>query len=212
MPERASWARTLTLGLGLLFFTGLAVGAGVWLAMRPSAPQVSRLSIVPPPEAPLSEASLAMSPDGRRIVYVSNNGTQLSVRAIDELVPNHITNLGSPRQPFISPDGQWIGFFDGLNALKKVPITGGPAVFVASLGGAAPRGASWSSDGTIIFATDDPATGLWRVSETGSAPVLLTKREQGDHAWPHVLPGGQATVSRNSPLPATRLLRWRYLT
>lgn len=157
---------------------------------------------MPPTDAPLSGASLAISPDGRHIVYVSGNGTQLSVRAVDELAPGHITNLGSPSQPFISPNGQWIGFFDGLDALKKVPISGGPAVFVASLGGAAARGASWSSDGTIIFATDDPATGLWRVPENGGTPVLLTKPEQGDHVWPHVLPGGQAVLFTQFSYPA----------
>ena len=171
---------------------------------------MSRLSIVPPPEAPLSEASLALSPDGHRLCQQERNAVVWQ-RAIDELVPNHIANLGSPRQPFISPDGQWIGFFDGLNALKKVPITGGPVVFVASLGGAGPRGASWSSDGTIIFATDDPAKGLWRVSETGSAPVVLTKREQGDRDGRTFCRVAKLYFLRNSPLPAT-LLRWRYLT
>jgi serine/threonine-protein kinase len=75
-----------------------------------------------------------------------------------------------------------------------VPISGGPALFVTSLGGAAPRGASWSPDGTIVFATDDPATGLWRVSENGGTAQLLTKADQGDHVWPYVLPGGAAIL------------------
>jgi serine/threonine-protein kinase len=186
--------RALLAGLALGLFLSLLVGFGVWRAARPGEPQVSRLSIVPPVDAPLRGSSFAITPDGTRFVYVSGDGSQLSVRAIDELTPRHITNLGVPSQPFISPDGQWIGFFDGMNALKKVPMTGGPAVIVAGLGGAAPRGASWTPDGAIVFATDDPATGLWRVAETGGSPTLLTKPEQGDHQWPYVLPGGRAVL------------------
>jgi serine/threonine-protein kinase len=196
-PHRLT-SRWLAAGIGLALLAGTAAGTGIWLISRSDPRPVTRLSIVPPANAPLNGTDLAVSPDGRRIVYVSGNGTQLSVRSLDELTPDRIANLGSPRQPFISPDGEWIGFFDGMNALKKVPISGGPAVFVASLGGAAARGASWSTDGTIVFATDDPATGLWRVSENGGAPALLTKGERGDHTWPHVLPDGQAILFTQS--------------
>ena len=197
---RASWRRMLAVALVSMLLAGLAAGLGVWNALRPNAPQVTRFTIVSASDAPLSGASpsLAISPDGTRVVYVSANGTQLSVRALDSLTPNHLTGLGSPTQPFFSPDGRWIGFFDGLNALKKVSATGGPAVTLCGLGGAAPRGATWGPDGTIIFATDDPATGLWRVSETGGTAELLTQPERGsmvvDHHWPHLLPGGRAVL------------------
>lgn len=197
-PVHANRRRTLAIALGSMLIAGLAAGFAVWYALRPDAPRVTRFVIAPPSDAPLSGRSLAISPDGARIVYVSANGTQLSVRTLDALTPAHLTGLGSPTQPFFSPDGRWIGFFDGLNALKKVPATGGPAVTLCGLRGAAPRGATWCPDGTIIFATDDPATGLWRVSETGGEMELLTVPERGsmvvDHVWPHILPGGRAVL------------------
>jgi eukaryotic-like serine/threonine-protein kinase len=115
-PHVVTSMRTLALGVGVVLLTCVPTAAVVWLALRPEPPLVTRLSIVPPGDAPLIGSSIAISPDGRRIVYVSGNGTQLSIRSVDELAPNHITNLGSPISPFISPDGQWIGFFDGLNA------------------------------------------------------------------------------------------------
>ena len=37
------------------------------------------------------------------------------------------SGFGNPRGIFISPDGQWVGFFTGP-AMQKVAITGGPAV------------------------------------------------------------------------------------
>ncbi len=195
-PAKASWKRTLVLSMGAAALAGTVVAVSVWLAMRPIAPRVTRLSIIPSVNAPLSSTALAISPDGSRIVYVAAGSSQLSVRAIDELEPNDLANLGSPRQPFISPDGQWIGFFDSVNALKKVAMTGGAAISVCSMGGAAPMGGSWSPDGWIIYGTDDPATGLWRVPDSGGEPELLTTpdRDLGDHWWPQVLPGGREVL------------------
>jgi serine/threonine-protein kinase len=195
-PVRGSWKRTLALGLGAAVFSGAVAAVGVWLAMQPTPPRVSRLSVIPSASAPISGNSLAISPDGTRVVYVAAGSSQLSMRAIDELEPDNLADLGSPRQPFISPDGQWIGFFDSVNALKTVAMTGGAGVTVCSLGGAAPRGGSWSHDGWIIYGTDDPATGLWRVPASGGEPELLTTpvRGQGDHWWPQFLPGGRKVL------------------
>jgi len=56
----------------------------------------------------------------------------------------------APRIPSFSPDGQWIGYSLG-NRLMKVPAQGG--VLVPIVVSAAPRGATWSEDGTVVFAT-----------------------------------------------------------
>ena len=88
---------------------------------------------------------LAITPDGTRVIYVGANGTALFVRALDGLEPVAIAK-GAPRNPFVSPDGQWVGFFDGNTALKKVAITGGPAITVTGLD-SVPRGATWLPDG-----------------------------------------------------------------
>ena len=84
------------------------------------------------------DRDLAITPDGSRVVYVGNRGTQLFVRALDALEPVAVFT-GAPRGPFVSPDGQWIGFVDGTAVLKKVAVTGGPAVTLATLDGSSPR-------------------------------------------------------------------------
>ena len=102
---------------------------------------------------------------------------------------------GAPRGPFVSPDGQWIGFVDAA-VLKKVAITGGPAVTLATLDGV-PRGATWGPDDTIIVATNDVATGLQRITRRRSDDILTRPdRAQGeaDHLWPELLPGGRGPV------------------
>jgi len=135
-----------------------------------------------------------LTPDGSRIVYRSTG--KIVARALDQLEPTILVDAGNPYAPFVSPDGQWVGFFDGT-VLKKVAITGGPAVNVSKVDGIG-RGATWGEDGTIVFATLGMATGLQRVSAVGGTPTVLTKPDprsgEGDHALPEFLPGGRAVL------------------
>src|SRR5262249_25940776 len=150
-----------------------------------------RFQITPPSAAALTingfTRDVALTPDGSRLIYVGANGTTLFVRPLDQLEVTPLVRGSGLRDPFVSPDGRWVGFFDGPQTLKKVPITGGPAVLVTQLG-TSERGATWAADGTIIFATQAPTTGLQRVSASGGQPEMLTRpdrsRGEGNHLWP----------------------------
>jgi Tol biopolymer transport system component/predicted Ser/Thr protein kinase len=185
-------------------------GTAVWLAMRTGPvppPRVSRLQITPPSAATPTITALtfnnatrdvAITPDGTSVVYLGANGTALFVRALDRLDAMPLTGLGAPVGPFISPDGQWIGFAAaGTNLLKRVAITGGPAMTLAQLDGGF-RGATWAADGTIVFAASNAATGLQRIAPDGGEPKVLTRpdpaRGEADHFWPEFLPGGHAVL------------------
>ena len=188
---------------------GVAVIAAlvVWTLTRaaPQAPVLtSRFSIVSPPGQPVnvsgSARDLALSPDGRHLVYrfggSNSAGSPLMVRALDQLDTQPLAGISYAYAPFFSPDSQWIGFFENAE-LKKVSVSGGPAVTLGPVTGVT-LGASWGEDNTIVFATDDPDTGLWRVSADGGRPVLLTKpdaaQREGDHGFPSMLPGGRAVL------------------
>ena len=80
-----------------------------------------------------------------------------------------LAGITNARAPFVSPDAQWVGFFDRLDeglmtgpvlrgALKRVPIGGGPPSVIAPVSGGS-RGASWGPDDSIIFATSDTDDG-----------------------------------------------------
>ena len=155
--------------------------------------------------------NLAITPDGARLVYVGDAGRQLFVRAMDTLEPTSVYT-GAPRGPFVSPNGQWIGFIDN-GELKKIPIGGGPSVAIATLDAPTYRGASWGPDDTIVFATTNPQTGLQRVPAQGGPVTILTRQDhdrgEADHVWPEWLPTARASSSRSPPLPAgPRRLRW----
>ena len=112
---------------------GTAIGTGVSsrFASAPVAepPPVTRLMLAPAPEHALTvsgnDRDVAISRDGRRIVYVGANGTALFVQDLDKREPVRIDVGGLPHHPTLSPDGQWIAFLDGLSALRRVPVGGG---------------------------------------------------------------------------------------
>ena len=139
-------------------------------------------------------SSLALSPDGRQLVYVAEaqGRTRLYRRSLDRTDAVPIEGTAGAADPFFSPDGQWIGFFAGEN-LMKIPVAGGAAVTIAD----APtqRGLAWSDD-DIIFVTPRDNTGVWRVPASGGALEQVTTLADGDasHRWPQVLPGGAAVM------------------
>ncbi len=172
----AQWRRVAAM-TGIVLVVAAVTGAAVWFATRPAdpvSPRVARLSLAPSGAAALAmntfDRDLAITPDGSRLVYVGNAGTQLFVRALDALEPVAIFT-GTPRGLFVSPDGQWIGFVDN-QTLKKVAVTGGPPITLATLVGA--RGATWGLDDAIIFADAPSLTGLQRVSAAGGDQTVLT--------------------------------------
>jgi eukaryotic-like serine/threonine-protein kinase len=203
-PRPSPWRRLAIPASAWLL--GIAMsGAAVWIATRARVPlpRVSRFVITPPIAAALTVSEgyhdLVLTPDGSRLVYVGGDGASLFVRTLDQLDATPLTGFNAAFGPFVSPDGQWIGVFDGASApaLKKVAIAGGPAVTL-SRPDSPTRGASWGVDGTIVFATTNPATGLQRISAAGGEPSVLTRPNraggEADHIWPEILPDGHSVL------------------
>ena len=195
--------------LGAALVAGAAVGAAVWLAMRPGEAAVRRFAITPTGPAALAidaqSIDLAITPDGRRIVFkgATASGPQLFVRPLDRLEPTPLAIGGAPRAPFLSPDGQWIGFIDTAPlSIMKIAITGGPSLQICPLDSAS-RGVTWGDNDVIVFATASPLTGLQRASAAGGEAKVLTTpdraRGEGDHLWPQFLPGTDSVLFTITP-------------
>jgi|RhiMethySRZTD1v2_1073278.scaffolds.fasta_scaffold05699_10 eukaryotic-like serine/threonine-protein kinase len=196
-------ARLLVLVAAIsVIVAALATAAVSRIWTRPSERRVSRLSIPSTasaaallPNTARAYRSLTITPDGSSIVYIGGNSTRLFARALNAFDPVELAVGQQLVVPFVSSDGQWVGYADG-NALKKVALTGGRPIVIASLKGNA-LGATWLPDNTIIFATHD-ATGLQRVSAAGGPASDLTRvnRNAGEaaHIWPESLPGGNAIL------------------
>ena len=195
-PVRLLWSIATVVAL-------VGVGALTWnlrtaRQAQTAPPRISRMTMASSGTAALGITggrSLAITPDGTRVVYVGSNN-QLFVRPLDRLDATAIYTGAAPLNwVFVSPDGQWVGFAEA-RMLKKVAITGGPAATIAVTDLAI--GATWAPDDTIIFATSDPATGLRRVPAGGGDFTALTQPAQArgelDHLWPEMLPGGRAVL------------------
>jgi len=191
----ATSARTLgrpalALGLGTLLLGAAIAGIAAWTlkpAPAPAAP-ISRFDYVFPQGHQFRNAGravMALSPDGSRFVY--NTGQGLYLRSMDQLearlIPGTEANLINP---FFSPDGQWVGYWQD-NQLKKIAISGGAPVPIGAATN--PFGVSWGADNTILFGQPD---GIRRVSANGGIPELIIKAEGGEQLdGPQSLPGGE---------------------
>ncbi|MGH9219646.1 MAG: protein kinase domain-containing protein, partial [Vicinamibacterales bacterium] len=195
-------ARPRWLAVSGLVIAGAALGALATLMWRPAAGidrSEIRFSMNLPDDERLAQSelgALAMSPDGRSIVYVASRGTttQLLLRRLDAATSTPLPGTGAAISPFFSPDGEWIAFFAG-GKLKKMPVRGGNVVTIADA--ADGLGGSWSSDGTIVFAAATGST-LQRVSADGGevsrASTLDVSRGEFSHRWPEFLPDGDTVL------------------
>ncbi len=141
-----------------------------------------------------SGASAVLSPDGTVLAFVAQKAGgsfQLYVRRLGQLSAMPLSGTDGARDPFFSPDGQWIAFFAN-GKLQKISVTGGAPVTICD----APndRGGTWAEDGTIIFAPNNaPETSLWRVSSAGGSPSPITTLDKGEvwQRWPQCTAGWQ---------------------
>ncbi len=180
----------------------LLTGLGFWLwqGIKPAreSSKPAWLSMLVPPDAPLASygaQTVAFAPDGTRLVYAAEHGgtVQLYMRSLDRLDATPVRESEGASSAFFSPDSRWLGFFVG-NRLMKVPVEGGVPQMICEA--AEVRGASWGSDGTIVFATG--TSGLRRVSASGGTSQGLivpdVKRGETGFLWPEILPGNEAVL------------------
>ena len=140
---------------------------------------------------------LAFADDGRSVVFAGKrdgSGWTFYRHELATGVTTPIAGTEDGAMPFLSPDGQWLGF-KGNTQLMKVPVGGGRPTALAPI--RFPQGASWGDDGTIVFG-DQPESGLKRVPSSGGVPEQLTTildEERGnDHRYPQLLPGSRAML------------------
>ena len=189
------WRRALPYAVAVAVTTAAAavVAWSLWPAATPL--QISRFDYALPEGRQFRNLSwpvVAVSPDGRHIVYNATGG--LYLRAIDQLEARLIpgTEAGLTN-PFFSPDGQTVAF-EQRRELKRVSISGGSPVVICAVkgGGADMFGASWGTDNMILFGAPE---GIMRVSANGGTPELVIKGGEGEQVHgPQVLLDGDSVL------------------
>ena len=187
------WSIAALAGLSLV-----ALGALTSRSCCSGAPDQARrrrcgLSI-PRLDAPLAQPyglrHVAISDDGSTIAYAAESG--LWVRRLGEaqavLVPE------AAQDPFFSPDGRWIGFFQG--GVRKVSSRGGASQVLVPDITARPTGGVWMRDGTIVFATTARVVSRVRNGRTSPSWLATPDRARNERllAWPETLDGGDSLL------------------
>jgi len=113
---------------------------------------------------------------------------RLWIRALDATRVDAIAVAGTEdaNTPFWSPDGAWVGFFS-RHRLLKVRVSD-RRVHTIATHVSTMAGATWSTDGVILF-TGGPG-GLSRVAAEGGAVVPVTT-DEGSHFWPQFIGDGR---------------------
>ena len=163
------------------------------------APDLVQFTIAPPENMAFGgpaaggtglNAQVAVSPDGRHIVFVAGaqSAFRIWLRPVGSARAQAMEGTDGAAFPFWSPDSRFIAFFAGAK-LKKVSIAGGPPLVLADA--AAAMGGSWSRDHVIVFGS--VRSGLFRVPSAGGVPTAVTTVSDGEdaHRWPHFLPDGR---------------------
>jgi serine/threonine protein kinase len=170
------------------------LAATAWLALarwRTPAPlqrQPFRLSLLPPPSTSFLPNNLAISPDGRRLAFITaglDGATSLWIRSLAGDTPQQVASTEDALYPFWSPDNQQVGFFAG-GKLKRVDLSSSAVTMICN---APPSfGATWNDRGVILF-TADYSGPIYKVDALGGSPEAVTKPiEHVAHLWPVFLP------------------------
>ena len=194
-PEAAPGRRSSLAGAAALVLATVAIVAVAGMAMWPrsgAAPRSVTRFEHPVPDLPtLARRLIAISADGRRIVYQTRAG--IFVRSMDEVDARQLVAGRTAGAMFgdmvLSPDGQWLAYVAGQE-LSKVPVSGGAPVPLANVG--IVSGASWTSDGAILYGHQQ---GIMRVPENGGSPEVFVRASDGEQMHlPQLLPDGDSVL------------------
>lgn len=190
---RRWWLQAAALVLVTLF--AVVQTARLWRFSPSELPESEfRLEIVTPP-TPTSgltgPRSLAISPDGSKVVYTAlvERQVRLWLRSLDSATGRSFPGTEAAVLPFWAPDSRSVGFFAN-GQLKRLDVAGGTIRTLAS----APFGwgGAWNTDGTIVFAPIFSGP-LHRISAEGGEPAVLTQLAPGQraHRTPQFLRDGR---------------------
>jgi eukaryotic-like serine/threonine-protein kinase len=203
--------RSVAMGLGAVAVLSLGAALWGWLRPRAAAPAPPELQMYIQGDSSFAVSnnccgpSLAISPDGRRIVFMAQaRDTEMFYRRdLDDATAHPIAGTQNGRTPFLSPDGEWLGFVRRSTLYKVDVVNGGSPITIGPAGNTSIRGASWGDDGYIYFTPgSDGEQPIYRVSANGGDPTVFSKPdsavEQG-RAVVHVLPGSRSMLYGSAP-------------
>ena len=177
----------------------MAGAAATSLLRRESAPprplRSMALTLLPPDDHRILTAPVP-SPDGTRLAFIAagpNGRAALWLRGLGDATARRLAGTEDAESIFWSPDGRHIGF-GADQLLRKIDVQAVTVQTICACVTGALLGATWNSDGVIVFAPANRSA-LQRVAASGGTPqeitVLDAGRNENSHRFPHFLPDGR---------------------
>ena len=196
-PEATGDRRVLVDILGVI---GIATALGLAVLLlkreRPAASASIEFTIEPPAGTVFAniQSGSAVSPDGQHIVFSAGTAgkpASLWLRRLATMNAEMLAGTQGATSPVWSPDGKSIAFM-AERKLKRLDLSGGPAVTLADVPNADPnQPGAWSKDGVILFGC---ACGLESVKASGGPVTRLRsvdkKIQEVAYGAPQFLPDG----------------------
>ena len=196
VPARQS-GRPLVWASAAIAVASLAVAAFALWSRPEVAPQTSARLTIPLPAGSELTSYPAITPDGRTVAYVAQQGTedsQLYLRDLNSFEARAVAGASGARQPFFSPDGKWVAFF-AQGFLQKTEVNGGAPIRLVEA--AYPFGGTWTEDNKIIYAAS-LSSGLLQIPASGGTSTSISKPDGAAngyaHVFPQALPGGRSLL------------------
>ena len=189
---RVPWAIAAFLGL-------VAVGLAVSLLRRPAPDALVIRTMIPPPEGASFDfdatvGPAVLSPNGRLVAFSARGAerrVRLWVRPLDSATARPIEGADGASFPFWAPDSRALGYYSNARGrLERVDLEGGAPVAVARAGFV--RGATWSTDNSILYDASDLGGCIMEVPiGGGAARKLRAISAEGAPKSPWALPDGR---------------------
>jgi hypothetical protein len=180
-PLRGSVVRrTVVLAAIALAVAGFIAVSWLYFRETPPVPAAPlRFQIAPPQNATTLLSLLNISPDGRKLAFLS--GGRLWVHFLESGETRDLTEASGT--PFWSPDSRFIGY-SAHRKVMRIEAIGGVPRTLADYSGRWGAG-TWNQDDWIVFSN---RYALFRLPAVGGAPVQLTAVDRARHDVIHYSP------------------------
>ena len=186
----------------LLVALGVAL-AWPWRVESPDTPREPVMFNIFPPAGRVFAAGgasvpvpqLAVSPDGRHVVFVAaepQGQPFLWLRTLGAKESRRLPGTEGAEAPFWAPDSRMVGFF-AQSALKKFDVGGSASPETIGPATTDMRGGAWSPSGVVVYSSPSN-DGLLKIRATGAdkTTVDFNNSQVAFHTarWPFFLPDG----------------------